>query len=756
MYTVYLTDYNSTPTARFETLSSDKLYIYDPMSQEEGYGLVDPTLNIEANKAGTFRATIPQTNYGYNAVIKGRTRAVVEKNNKIIFIGRIKSVESDIYDNQAIYAEGALAYLNDSLTNKKVYKNQSLFQLLKAVFDNHNSKFTEPWKKFYISQDNVSAKFVGYDSENANSNLMTSYKMNYDVSMEIVLELVDLANGALKIVYNESNGGWDVYVYDKNQFPLNDGQRISIGENLVDVVKTDEAEPCSAVAPFGGELQYVKSKEIGEVIAGAELINNTFTPINASVVANWESDKENESNWYGQAIYVRNKDNPEAPYNIYAAQQEGYWVYRLNIRKYNENHPDTPLKKLYISWRGYQFETNSGDACGAGYLEDCAWRVYDSVGDSIGYRKFNTPGFDTAIDEEINLSDPQYIGATWIVMSGWSDVIIPQIRRDATTVDDNDRLNISECTAFENVSGLTHPAGSIYLYSDSLVAKYGVVEKKIEYDISDTPVKVADWPLPETNYSGDLGTATKYDDYYLGYDVGDGTDLDTHKGDYQKIPVGSVGSGYSVIDYELPNTFDPKRPRGVFISCRMHTIGIIDYNNKKWLINGMYTIFDAAWQVMAYKSADEGMFTSIKDEYIDLSDAKYYGAKYIRVGGWGGDIPTNVVPSDDAYGRDLLLSNAMTYLTDYQWNKISVEATAVDLSITSDEYEALDICTNVVADIALGSFVTYQAITGLEIHLDEYESSRVKLGFDNDEYMSTQVAQEKRVQAIEQSRRSKS
>ena len=741
MYSVYLRDYNSTPSERFVTRSREKLYIYDQISSDESLAIVEPELNLAASKAGEFTCTIPRTNNGFNKIIKGVTRLFVTKNEKIIFMGRINEVEEDIWLNQVITAEGALAYLNDSLSEKKIYSNennnQTLEFLLTAILDHHNSKFPdEPWKQFNIAV--CEAKFVGRDDKDVNSNYLSYYSINFDKTLELVTELVELADGAFKIEFNETLGTWDMYIYNKFNFPLNNSQPIELGVNLLDLTKTNSFNDiCTVVAPFGGDL-IQESKEIGDVVAGKD------------VSASWNT-------WWGRHWYLRATDDVGGPYDVYQAESDGYWVFKLDIANYNANHPLNPLKKLYISYRGFK------GVYGA-YTEDCAWRIYDGSGNTIGYKTYVTgiEGFDSAINEEIDLNAPEYLGAEWIYVCGWGGLVPSVIRRDATVIEENDKLSIENCDEFINVGGLTHFANSPYLISNNLVNQYGVIEKKIEYDIEDSLVKVANFPYPTSGpyrdpyvyYDGVLGKITYYDGYMLGYNAGpEGTDLKSNVGNYEIKPLSEPGGGYACIEYKLPELDDVNRPRGVFVSCRMHDEGVLRYvdpnDHSVWYYkaNGMFAVFDTVGQVLAYRSTGNDGFTSIKDYYIDLSDAKYYGAMTIRVGAWGGNIPPKAVPSDDKIAQDRLMAQAKLYLTSYQWEKVVIEATAVDLSMTDDQWESLEICSNVpvISGIPGGM---YFPLTTLTIRLDSFEDNKIVLGYDNEEYISNQLSENTRLANI--------
>ena len=172
MYTVSLLDYDST--------YKGELSIYDPFTSDEEFMITEPRLNIAASQAGSFSCTIPVTNRGYGKILNHRTRAVVRKDDKIIFMGRITSSDKDLYLNQKIEAEGALAYLNDSLTGKEILQNKTLAELLIYIFTNHNSKFPdEKWKQFNLAV--CEGYFTGRDNSNPNSNLLSLYSVNFSI-----------------------------------------------------------------------------------------------------------------------------------------------------------------------------------------------------------------------------------------------------------------------------------------------------------------------------------------------------------------------------------------------------------------------------------------------------------------------------------------------------------------------------------------------------------------------------------------------
>lgn len=747
MYSVYITDYNSTPTEDNVTASRDELYIYDPITHDEGLALIEPILSLKASKVCSFSCTIPPTNYGYGRIIRGLTRIVVLKDDKVKFMGRINTEDRDLYLNQEIEAEGALAYLNDTLSEKKIYTYSSLFEILSDIFNNHNEKFpNEPWKQFHLKEENCKAKFVGRDDTNVNSNLLSSYSVNFDISLELVTELVDLANGVLKIEYNEDNGWWDVYIYNKYELPASSNQPIEFGLNLLDLVQNfDMTDICTAVAPFGGEL-IQKPTEIGEAVAG-EHIDEYDTEHGWRHVTG--------AQWLPGYVYMRAfTDNNYFAYYIESdpayPPPSGFWTFKLDIARYNNANPNNKIKKIYISCRGYYHKLYNQQGEETGYVCDNAWRIYDSLGAMLGFKAYEEgKGFTSWIDEEIDLTSPQYLDATTIYVTGWGNLITPSIRRNAIIVGEPNNLSIKYCDSFdEDSQGLRHPANSPYLYSDKLIRLYGLIEKKLDYEVEDTLVPVKEWTYVNDRHDNDpRGTSIFYRDSMLGYDITD--DEHSNEGNYQIIPY----QGDSCIQFELPDLYDPNRPRALFISSRESSMGDIDWDGRRWRMNGQFALYDTAWQVLAAQSCEtnESTYKSIKNYLIDLSLPEYYGAKYVRVGGFGGIIGVDIRPSDDTAARDRLMKLAKSYLTEYQWEKVIIEATAVDLNLTSDEWESFDICTSVAVNSSIHGLDTMFPLTELDIQLDALENNSIKLGYDSDEYLSAQLAESSRLASVAQS-----
>ena len=85
---------------------ADGKLLYAPELAGEGYGVAQPELTAELNKAGSLSFNVPITNVLYNELQKLSTTITVEQDGKQIWKGRILNSDRDFYRNKATYCEG--------------------------------------------------------------------------------------------------------------------------------------------------------------------------------------------------------------------------------------------------------------------------------------------------------------------------------------------------------------------------------------------------------------------------------------------------------------------------------------------------------------------------------------------------------------------------------------------------------------------------------------------------------------------------
>ncbi len=97
----------------------DGLPIYD--LRDEDLVLIDPKLDLEVNKAGSFSFKMPPQHPQYYLPQQMLSCIQVFQDSEEVFNGRITGCKIDFYNRKQITCEGQLAYLNDSIQRPAEY-----------------------------------------------------------------------------------------------------------------------------------------------------------------------------------------------------------------------------------------------------------------------------------------------------------------------------------------------------------------------------------------------------------------------------------------------------------------------------------------------------------------------------------------------------------------------------------------------------------------------------------------------------------
>lgn len=211
--------------------------------------IINPTLKLALNDAGSFTADIAPTHPLYDDV---ETMADIDIycDNQWLWSGRIVEVESDFWKVKSIYCEGALAFLNDSIQPPHKYQyvgGTAYRQYLEAVIAEHNSQ-VEANRRFQVGV--VEKLYTG-----------TSFYRytNYESTLkEIKDDLIADAGGYIRIRKDDGVFYLD-YIENYNTAQR---QTISFGENLLDFARNVTAgDIATRVIPLGASLEGQESAE---------------------------------------------------------------------------------------------------------------------------------------------------------------------------------------------------------------------------------------------------------------------------------------------------------------------------------------------------------------------------------------------------------------------------------------------------------------------------------------------------------------
>jgi len=129
----------------------DSYVLYDPRLPD--LFLTDPALKQKKNEPGELTFTTPKEHPFYGSVEKLKSRVRVYLDDTLIWLGRVIEDELDLYENHRITAEGALAFLLDSVIHPFEFDG-SPGDLFAQVLTAHNAQVNED-QRFLLGEASV-------------------------------------------------------------------------------------------------------------------------------------------------------------------------------------------------------------------------------------------------------------------------------------------------------------------------------------------------------------------------------------------------------------------------------------------------------------------------------------------------------------------------------------------------------------------------------------------------------------------------
>lgn len=255
-------------------------------SKIEDLAVINPVIDLEMNKAGTFTFIVPPNHPGYNTIKRKSSLIDVYRDEELIFEGICSDIEDDFFKQRKISCEGELTFLNDSYLRPHQYQNQTVRQLLEAYIAEHNS-LVEAGKRFTVGQVTVT------DSNNS-----LYCFTNYNSTMfEIKEDLIDDLGGFLR-VRHESGVRYLDYLAAP---PRTSNQVIRLGENLLDLTTSLSADDIATVIiPLGATLDTQTIPGLDERLTIKTAAADTYHPANADYV--YSSTAVEEYGWIEKVV----------------------------------------------------------------------------------------------------------------------------------------------------------------------------------------------------------------------------------------------------------------------------------------------------------------------------------------------------------------------------------------------------------------------------------------------------------------------
>lgn len=220
------------------TLYNDKL---------ENLKLLNPAVELEENKTGSFTFGLLPDHPCYNLINKLKSIITVYQDDYLLFRGRVLDDTIGWHKQKTVTCEGELSFLIDSIQRPYDYSG-TVAGFLELLITRHNEQ-VEASKRFAVGNVTVT---------DANDYIVRSNIDHTDTWNELQKKLIDLLGGYI-VVRHEGNINYIDYLQDIN---LLSSQPITFGRNLLDLKRIRKgADIATAVIPLGAKLKDAEDKE---------------------------------------------------------------------------------------------------------------------------------------------------------------------------------------------------------------------------------------------------------------------------------------------------------------------------------------------------------------------------------------------------------------------------------------------------------------------------------------------------------------
>ncbi len=232
--------------------------------------LLNPSIELEMNSAGSFTFTLPPTHPNWDDIRVLKSTIDVYENNELIFTGRVASIEKNWNNERVVKCEGALAYFNDSIHRQMKWEtplpiaseDPEVHNFLKDILDNHN---------VFEGSENLNRHiYIGHiyvDTE------LVTREVDYDTTLDILTRMCIDTNGGYFQIRKDPDDG-KLYLDWLKDFTDESSQPASFGLNLLDFNTSLSAEDiCTGVLARGATVndQVVTLNDV-------ELVDETTYP----------------------------------------------------------------------------------------------------------------------------------------------------------------------------------------------------------------------------------------------------------------------------------------------------------------------------------------------------------------------------------------------------------------------------------------------------------------------------------------------
>ena len=243
-------------------LYCDGLTLYN--DRLENLKIINPSVELEENKTGSFVFGMPVDHPYYGLVRKMKSIITLYQDDYLLFRGRVLDDEIGWHNEKSVVCEGELSFLIDSIQRPYEYDG-TIAGYLNLLITRHNEQVEES-KWFTVGNVTVT---------DANDYIVRSNNDYTDTWTELQTKLIDLLGGYIVVRHD----GYINYIDYLQDVKLLSSQPITFGKNLLDLKRIRKgSEIATAVIPLGAKLKDEEGNDtdvrltIAEVNGGLDYI----------------------------------------------------------------------------------------------------------------------------------------------------------------------------------------------------------------------------------------------------------------------------------------------------------------------------------------------------------------------------------------------------------------------------------------------------------------------------------------------------
>lgn len=227
--------------------------------QEKPFILINPSLSMELNTAGSFEFTMPPSHAFYDSIKPLASTIEVYEDETLLWFGRPVEVETDFFKQKQIYCEGALSFFSDSVQRPHEYDRISIHTFFRTIIASHNAQVGTD-RQFTVGIITIPDKAV-------------YRKLNYEPTFDVLKKQCLNAEGGYLFLRRENGAN---YIDWYKEMPYDSNQPVEFGLNLLDMHSSfDGSSIATCVIPLGDTVEGTDAPmTVESVNDGSDLIES--------------------------------------------------------------------------------------------------------------------------------------------------------------------------------------------------------------------------------------------------------------------------------------------------------------------------------------------------------------------------------------------------------------------------------------------------------------------------------------------------